>query len=394
MSYPTISPALADGTPVPSYTDLTFAHTTSEVKALRNTYVVDGGVLKKRLPDGKLEDVKSENDIKNLTASTSTDGKVFLVGETDPTKITEYFRDCINGTSADGCNKYLANPNFHELSYQAIDNMEPYAARDLLSAYKFFPVEHYDPRTKSKMISMSSVGQWHSDVVNKISDKSVRDSILTNHKLSQFLGALVDKLDQNPHILNAGYKGESVVRRPQMSGRISQYIPGMPSQNGFDPNVPTPADVQRVIMHLQRISAVLPGVQTGGGNVQYGGLLTFNARDLQHRSSNVFRGMYGALASALAKMNKGISQPDNGRILELIDQIEEKEEKLNYAVQTIEKYINTLRNGNTDDNNFNSVKAMQDFVAVKNKAVKSITNRQDVLVGIFGGLQSVLLQRR
>lgn len=391
MSYPTISPGLVDGTPVPSYADLTFAHTTPEVKALRNTYVVEAGVLKKRLADGTLEDVKNITEINGLTANTATDGKVLLVGIKDTATITSYFTDCINGTGIDGCSKFLADPNFHELSYQAIDDMEPLAVVKLLKAYKFDVVTHYDPRTKSNMDSMQSVGQWHTSVVNKITDKAVRDSILSNHKLSQFLGALVDKLDQNPHILNPTYKGEASLRRPQMSGRISQYIPSMPSQRGLDPNIPTHADIQRIIMELQRISAVLPRFQTGGGNnVQHGGLLTFNARDLQHRSSNVFRGMYGALSSALAKMNKGISQPDHGRILELIDQIEEKEEKLNYAVQTIEKYINTLRNGNTDENSFNNVKAMQDFVALKNKAVKSISSRQEVLAGIFGGLNGVI----
>ena len=311
--------------------------------------------------------------------------------------------------------------------------MNPLVAKDLLVKYGFTVINQYDGSIKQNINKMMSVGQWQSEVVNKLADQSVKNNIITNYKLTKFLEALVDKLDQNPAVLNENYTGEPL-RRVQYVGRISKILPMapylQPALRAVYAMIPTPADVARAdrvepaVADLTsiRVPSLMETVgntnlketvgttnlretvrppnystdlstMVGGRAVQYGGVLSFRARDLMHNSSAIFRGMYLSLKQALNRMNKSISQPDDGRIVQLLDQLEEKEKLLNDNLQLIEKYLNVIRSGNVDENNVNSVDAMQRYVTLKNKAVRSVSNRQNLLMGVYGSLGNIIIGR-
>lgn len=380
-----------------------------QARSLPNVYTRKGT----QLVDAAGKTVESWDSI-NTTTSSLNDKKssVFINSSITEPEVIEYFRGCINGSgeAIKQCSAYLTNPNFHEASYQAVNNMSPDVALNLLKKYGFEVINGaYDPINNVDISVMEQWQHWNNRIQsNSGLDQGTRNAIQNNTNLKEFLTLLVNKVNRSPAIINSDYKG-TPSSFPRVVGRIGQHIPAMPIPSSavlsFSNLKDDPSSLEHV-MNAFRVVAMNFGLrintdglasafQKGGNGVnQTGGVLSFNSRDLITNSSVVFKHMYASLSNALERANKKISEPDRSKIFKLIHELEENEQKMNNSLTVIERFLDAANNGIGGDNEFNSLLEMQNIVNTRNKAMRSASKRQLGLVNIFGVMRNAIFGTR
>lgn len=386
----------------PNYnTDLTRTHLPAELQRLRNVYVRNAKFeLVKRNSDGTETIINDPFDFPPNVTDPNVQKTIPLKYKSD--QLVEYFTNCLNGSNVDinNCSKFLAMSDFYEQSVQAVDNMDPGLALKILQAYGFKVEKGYDsPNRAFTFNRMMSVNDWLQNVVGSLPDENAKKSILSNQNLKWFLCCLVDKLDQNPAILNPTYKGEPM-RRMQYNGRIASLLPPMPTLSNrvrglYAANVALPSQILAIMFGNSNFRPFLRGgsTQTGGNGavvVPAPGALSFNAKDLYTNSAAVFRSVFLNLHASLKRMGKDINKTDEDRIFQLLDELSDREKILNNSLGLIEKYLNALNNGLNDDSASATLKLMEQQVANRDKAYRGATKRQGLIVSVCNAMGSAL----
>jgi hypothetical protein len=374
--------------------DLTAVHLESDLKKLNNVYIRDeNSKLVQLFSDGKKIEVQSWDDVVNSRLTQSTILKNLGIQNTiDPTTVQTYFKNCLFNTDINKCVEFLTNPNFHEDSFNVVNEMEPNAALHLLEAYGFPYMEEFYINRAIKRIA--TVDEWLKQVVSN-SNLTIenQNNIKGNKKLCSFLSKLVLKVNNNRAILNKDIVSADTRYLPSQTGRISKLLPSLPRESSNVREVTTsfgtPSDLQNILLQLaimQRFHGIyqshskLYGPMTGGSSQLGGGILSFNVKDLTRNSSHIFKSLFISLNNALNKINKKIDDTDINRIHQLLYELEEKETILNNSLTVIQKYLNTLNSGVVDDNTLNTLEEMEVHIKNRDKALKATNKRQQVLV--------------
>lgn len=400
----------------PSYDPFTGNLSQSNSKLPPNIYYrSDTGVLLDR--DGKEVTQWAEITHDNLTPEEKKNlvNNVKLSSSVSSDDIARYFTECLKG-STDKCSEFLSRSDFHESSYQAVNEMNPHVAFELLNKYGFTKIKIYNDYLKKDIDGMNNVQAWLASINNNPDINSdTKKNISSNTKLHVFLDLLVNKINNNPGILNTDVTGK--ISQIQINnGKINRYLPTIPPKYTdkprsineiFDSERKTPLTQSEMEHLLNALRLVLGNNfnfrvgplnlnKIGGGNSninQSGGFLTFKSRDLSHNSSAVLKSMYLNLSSALERANKKVSEPDHGKIMKLINEIDEKEKILKNSLNMIEKYIGVINSGVNDENTSNTLKAMEEFVNTRAKAARSISKRLELISLINGTMIGVLLRK-
>jgi hypothetical protein len=383
------------------------------------TYVRDDNGVLCEVVNGKLEPVfvNSErfNKIFNEAESKGRCATTGLKMDNDTCQM--FIVSCLrtgDQGSIDKCRNIFVNPNFYDISLDEVNNLvTPQGALSVLKAASWEFEEVHDNVAKMNLVRPCTVDEWLSTVKSKLTGDATAvegnfNHIRTNTKLLNYLGLLVEKVRNNPAIINKKYKvspteaylkDEShkntflksigVLRRPRVKLGLISRIDNIYKYH------------QDYLNRLRFINGIRVGVvnSPGGlipihqyGNGQNGGnpLVLEQLKNMQlneHKISNVVSSLYNSLKASLSRQSKNISNEDNQKIVDLISNLHNTENKLLKTMIYIQKYVDLLELfGESDFRDTLSVDQVQKFVDTRDKYFDRVVRRND---DIFNVLRSI-----
>jgi hypothetical protein len=322
-------------------------------------------------------------------------------------KCVDYLRDCLSGKDIQQCKEYLKDDKYWDKIQVEVDQMLPPIAVKTLQSFEFQTTNDYDEQTKTSFVKMSTVGEWLRLLNGKI-DPNDYNAISKNAKLLGYLELLVAKVNGNRAILNPSYKDQKpntnsfrTMSHPALNGipfaqagipfaQASRRLRGGGSVESAKPF--SVSDIERLAVTIrdnQRAFELSGHVNkqafelTGGANDSIARLESVLDEEPKQTWYMLNVG-YQSLVDQLSSVNKKISDEDNNKIRELIEQVKSSEIKLTRMLLITEKYKNLLfTHGETDTTDTLSIDHLKRFVDQRNKYFVKVARKQNDLISII-----------
>lgn len=296
---------------------------------------------------------------------------------------SDYLQDCLSGKNIDKCKIYLNTDTFWSDSRKEVEDMLPFMAVKTLEAFEFKRVN------KNGVQQFQSVDQWLAQIQKKetspgkpmLSDTEFK-AIQGNDKLRGYFNMLVDKINKNPQILNPGMAA--------VAPSADQFGDSYLSRLGVKARAPRRSVVGEVARLGQLVSDHQARLRVSiGGPFGFGSTfwLTGGADSVKESTWSLIQAQYNGLVAQLKNAGKSVSDADDKKIKQLIDELRQREIKLNQVVNVINNYNQLLRvHGQTDADSQLSYSHIKQFVDKRDHLLQRVTKRQSDLVSIIQSL--------
>ena len=309
-------------------------------------------------------------------------------------------RDCMSGKDVAKCNAYMKDTRWYQNAKDSVDNMYPEIAMNMLRSFGFEAVNTTQGGQTIKQVQ--TVGQWidtlkEKHVPNSLSANDVND-ITNNQPLNSYLKLLIEKINNNPAILNPTYTGQAP------SGNNNSFNGTTLSNYGVKPKASGGpiAGLQSSIYSLQNTALsnrntilALWGMpfksglifQRGGNYNYYETLSNDNMYPLK-LSSMLRRSLHGFIEN-LQNNGKDLDKDDQNKINELLGNLETVENKLIKAAIYTDKYRQLVEVfGQLDEENSKilNMDNVEKFVEKRNNYFNRVNTQQDQLISILKAL--------
>ena len=226
-----------------------------------------------------------------------------LIG--DANKCSKFVRDCIiNGdkNSLSNCLASLGNQSMFNVAKEEMSQVDPNVAVQILKTFGFSKVAK---KNSSEPVHVQSFDSWKNTVLDKF-QSNVKDTILKNSQLCNYLKGVVDFVNSNPVILNPDFKGNASVA--QVKQLNDPYLRSL-NKNRVWTN-PRPGSQQERVMigqmltrgYAPHMAMVSSGMLTNPySNVTYshrGGSMAISPTELMTGGANAYE------ESTLRKINR------------------------------------------------------------------------------------------
>jgi hypothetical protein len=310
--------------------------------------------------------------------------------ETPDGRCSEYLEKCLLGQDIEGCIKFFKKQDYWENAKEEVKAMNPLLALRTLEKFKF----HTDTG-EDGIIRMCDTATWLKKLpgldVNGPDIKNIRD----NTKLIGYLDMLVSKINKNPSILNKEIDRRNV-REPDRFKSTTLY------KMGIKPRYPDsqPTSWERcascITNHQNNIRLKLSSPYattklfglTGGSMLQ---MLENKLIEEDKMTYGMLKTHFLILVEQLERNGKTLESQDKERIEQLIDDLKQKEIKLNKIMIIFEKYKELLVNHNQKDYNKNiNVDHMVEFVKKRQHYFERVFKRQNDIMSIIRTLNDAV----
>lgn len=294
-----------------------------------------------------------------------------------------YFKECINGGDLTKCKAYLMDNSFWLNASKEVQSMLPHMAYSTLKSFQF---ETYDEFSKSHNRSFKMIQTWQQwlDACKKSGKLQPNDlvTISGNVKLQEYLNALVDKVNNNPAILNTDYYGE------KPSDLNAAFRGTLLAKRGLNFEVVPKSTFSSQIINLQKALSdsrnravvslgqnIVPGVRivlSGGG------------MPVIQLQADILEGQYLTLKNRLKQSGKDLATGDDKKIQDLIKELKEKERKLNEFIVMTDRYADLLQVfGQTDKETVLTVDHLEQFTQARDNYFNKVSKKQTSLMSII-----------
>jgi hypothetical protein len=312
----------------------------------------------------------------------------------------DYINKCIqsgNQQDIDNCKDFLKDPNFWDIIQKEVDEMLPHT---ILTTFNTFGFKYV---TKNGNKSYESVGSWLRSLQSRVGKGSFvqadLDAIAKNTKLTQYLTLLVNKVNQNPAILNENYFNSKTFNSEDYDSRFSDW---QLTKYGIKPMVILKKDndlkvrrqlsfVSNNIISLFNLSNGIVTFSPGTGLVMGGFTVPFmmgGGMDSNSSLNNDFDSklnkqaptiklLFNSIKSQLKASNKTIDDNTVSEMEKIVKDFESNETKLHKALIYLHKYIELYKTFKVNDTeNVLSIDHIKGFVDARekyyNKTIKSL----------------------
>jgi hypothetical protein len=203
-----------------------------------------------------------------------------------------------------------------------------------------------------------------------------------NVKLQEYLNALVDKVNNNPAILNTDYYGE------KPSDLNAAFRGTLLAKRGLNFEVVPKSTFSSQIINLQKALSdsrnravvslgqnIVPGVRivlSGGG------------MPVIQLQADILEGQYLTLKNRLKQSGKDLATGDDKKIQDLIKELKEKERKLNEFIVMTDRYADLLQVfGQTDKETVLTVDHLEQFTQARDNYFNKVSKKQTSLMSII-----------
>jgi hypothetical protein len=315
-----------------------------------------------------------------------------------------YLMKCLmnpDGNSINNCKEFLEDSKAFDRNKGQVGAMPVALALQTLQAleWPFF--------NNNGVVRAGAVAQWHDMLEGRSKDPSSKlsgpdfDGIKRNTQLTTYLGFVVDRVNDNPAVLNPGASSAGV----QSSSRFSGNLFDKWGIKGRVEAASARAEVARLQTDLNNrnftVRLGLPGMVgfSAPFNLQLGGS---SLADLQARLNNrpalsgkLLKAQYQNLVSRLARKGKSIDQDDHKQVDQLINSLLDSEDKLSNIVSYGEGYLDLLENWSVyDSDNILSLSHLKEFVDQKDKYAAKIDKKQSAITSILETVARAIEDRR
>jgi hypothetical protein len=326
----------------------------------------DPSKLFKLTKDGNEVDVSASS-----VSSASTLPKCGTTGVKASGSLTcnDYLNKCLLDGKPENiaeCKRFMADENFWDVTPQEVSNMLPIVA---VTTLKNFGFKTY--RNDRGHEVMQSVSEWLEGLKGKVTDAEL-EGIGKNPKLTIYLGLIVNKINNNPTILNSTIVGNPLnidIDDIKASfrgtyGSMIGLVPGINKSkiNEVNINLARQSDAIRMgLYHLRRSSEnrmvlingalysmgipYVVGVRQqmgGAGNVVTMYSTPTPENDLPVENAPVLRNLSAALLAKLKSMGKNLGSADQAELERYLADYSRTEEKLMKAIKYVDKYIDLI----------------------------------------------------
>jgi hypothetical protein len=267
---------------------------------------------------------------------------------------TKYVSECLMGQNIDACKAYFASADFYKNTWEEIKNMDPMVAVKMLRKFGFKEVSNYDADKKMNIVTIEPVGKWISGLPS-IADTATVSAISSNQQLRQYLDWVRQLVNNNPAILNPGYRGgmDNDSHDPDRfvyTGFAKMGIKARrPVRNSCYRDIDALAnaiDQHNITLGIRLNAPIVGGIVPARVMIGGGSLATISQaetsvaqlRSNRRQTSEILSKTFEYLTNKLQAFNKDISPKDKSKINELINDLAKKEEKLYDVIDFVEKY--------------------------------------------------------
>ena len=267
---------------------------------------------------------------------------------------TKYVSECLMGQNIDACKDYFASADFYNNTWEEIKNMDPMVAVKMLRKFGFKEVSNYDADKKMNIVTIEPVGKWISGLPS-IANTATVNAISSNQQLRQYLDWVRQLVNNNPAILNPGYRGgmDNDSHDPDRfvyTGFAKMGIKARrPVRNSCYRDIDALAnaiDQHNITLGIRLNAPIVGGIVPARVMIGGGSLATISQaetsvaqlRSNRRQTSEILSKTFEYLTGKLQAFNKDISPKDKSKINELINDLAKKEEKLYDVIDFVEKY--------------------------------------------------------
>lgn len=349
-----------------------------------------------RRPDGTLMERKKDGTEVSVDEGSAThqalkeSDKCYTTGVTNDGNLTcsKYIRECISGGDVTNCKNYLISNNFWQNASKEVEDMLPMIAYQTLKSFEFGTIPVFSKSVNRTIKKVQNWGEWLESL--KSSSKLQASEITTisgNVKLQEYLNALVFKVNSNPAIINEDYK--DLIQTDFSENFKNNLLAKMGLKLNLAPRSLSTSSLINLSNAMvdsrnrMRISlGSMPGVSLtmfGGASRAENHLL--NTVQQQHQLiSNTFE----ALKKNLKNHKKEIAAGDDADITKMIQELKDREVKLNNLILITEKYTELLETyGQQDSNSSLTMKHLDEFVTQRNNYFEKVSRKQVNLMSII-----------
>jgi hypothetical protein len=342
------------------------------------------GEIWERLSNGTEKCVDASDPI--VQASIKRGNKCFGLGvkqQSGNLTCANYFKECITNGNIANCKKYLKDNNFWQNASAEVNNMLPEMAFHTLKSFEF---ETYDEFSKLKNRSFKMVQTWQQwlDACKKNGKLQTNDltTISANVKLQEYLSAIVKKVNDNPAILNKDYYDE---KPTDLNAAFKSTVLG---KKGLVYEVVPRSTFGSQIQNLTRAlndSRNRTIVNLGSNmNSSVRLFLTGGGSPFSELKADLIEGQFKALQSRLKDNKKDISPNDEITIKKLIEQLREKELKLNEFIVMTDRYADLLQVfGQHDKETVLTIDHLKQFTDARDNYFQKVSKKQISLMSII-----------
>ena len=327
----------------------------------------------------------------------------------------DYIQKCIvEGKPEDisACKNYMLDTNFWSTVQTEIDEMLPSIAVQTLTNFGF----QIDRRNK-KYASFEGVNSWLRglEARTKLPTPQLTsdelNNIAGNIKLTQYLTMLVNKVNQNPAILNENYFNSNVFDISDQEHRFAGWTPypGMKSRIMIKTNFP--ADIARQTTfisnnfirfrnNIQRKLAIIPGVGLSVYGTPYHGVLPFmmvggsSEDEIFQKQGDQLEKLIEVTVHNLKSSGKTLDADTEMQIKKHIAQYKDSENKLVKAITYADKYIQlTQLFKENDTQNVLNMDYLKSFVEARDKYFDKTETRQHSIISLIQNIGDQILDK-
>lgn len=349
-----------------------------------------------RKPDGTLMERKKDGTEVSIDEGSAAhqalkeSDKCYTTGVANDGNLTcsKYIRECISGGDVTNCKNYLLSSNFWQNASKEVEDMLPLVAYKTLKSFEFGTLPVFNKSVNRTIKKVQNWGEWLESLKSssKLQPNEIT-AIAANVKLQEYLNALVFKVNSNPAIINEDYKGN-------MQTDLSEnFKNNLLAKMGLKLNLAPRSLSTSSLINLSnamvdsrnrmRISlGSMPGVSVtmfGGASRAENHLL--NTVQQQHQ---LISSTFEALKKNLKNHKKEIAAGDEADITKMIQELKDREVKLNNLILITEKYTELLETyGQQDSNSSLTMKHLDEFVTQRNNYFEKVSRKQVNLMSII-----------
>jgi hypothetical protein len=321
-------------------------------------------------------DIESQ-EFKNLTVA----NKCFTTGVNSHTdaagvrlECRDYLTNCLRGKGINDCKKFLKSSKFWDTAKAEVNNTNPVIAVQTLDAFEIKKIS-----SSSGLTEYESYTTWR-DNLKKILPTPDYNAIKSNKELEHYLEALIEKVNNNPGILNPTYNVTSTAPKYTPKNKFSGYgLSGMVPVSRNQININRSQNMlQQHTIRLRRAFSMI------GGDARSNQYYNERATTESNFTHTILANDFLELEKRLASHNKKISPADSAKIKSLFDQLKESEIELNKTILYTDKYLDLLEiHGQDDKHGVLTYDNLQKFVDAREKYLSRVNRKGDAIVEVL-----------
>ena len=313
---------------------------------------------------------KGSSYYKNLANDVNSCNAIYGVAAQDNETCTRFVFDCLNGDKKglndSQCINTLKDKNFWNNTKQEVFNeMLPDVAADILDSFGFKKVKYTDTVNNNKvtLTQFEKISDWLSRIKNDNNTSSYYDDIQKNTPLMAYLNMILNKINNNPAILNKNFVERTIntdYNNFKYNGTYLSnsglspinYLNNSTSTNSIKSVLNNNMQYNRLIFGLNRLVSpmvVLPQRQMGGGaqitiKQHLSQLPSQSIAKSITKNSPLLRDSLDHAMSRLENAGKPINEDDKRKLYDYVNQLENTENNLIKNIDVIHEYINIILN--------------------------------------------------